>query len=157
APGAGDHAIFSRPNTSYTVSFPAGTTANDRASVRQGDVTFSIPAGAAYSLTNTNSATPSLAVAEFQGGASLTVTGGGQLQTVNTLIAGQAGGTGSMTVSGAGTTWVNTGVVSIGGQGATVGGAGSLAITGLATATVGGLSSPVGGSAAVVLNGPGTD
>jgi autotransporter-associated beta strand protein len=156
-PGAGDHAIYSRPNTNYAVTFPAGTTANDRASVRQGAVTFSIPGGATYSLTNANAATPSLAVAEFQGVASLAVTGGGKLQTVNTLIAGQAGGTGSMTVSGAGTTWVNSGVVWIGGQGTTVGGAGSLSISGLATATVGGLSSPAGGSATVSLNGPGTD
>ena len=54
-------------STNYTVTFPSGTTSNDRASVRQGVVTFNIPADGTYSLTNTGTATPSLAVAEYLG------------------------------------------------------------------------------------------
>src|SRR5207247_231761 len=137
------HAVFSRSgdgSTNYTVSFPAGTTSNDRASVRQGVVTFSIPADGTYSLTNTGTGTPSLAVAEYLGTASLTVSGGGTLQTVHASVAagingegnaaslaGNVGNTssGSVTVSGAGTTWANSGDLYLSGSDTAAGGLGS--------------------------------
>src|SRR5262249_49084818 len=130
-PGATDHAIFSRNGdgtTAYTVTFSAGTTSNDRASVRQGNVIFNIPADAIYNLTNTHADTPSLAVAEFLGTANLTVSGGGTLQTVNATIAAGVNSngsidadpntnnvsTGSITINGS--TWNNTGNLYISGS-----------------------------------------
>src|SRR5205814_1081766 len=102
-PGATDHAIFSRNGdgtTAYTVTFSAGTTANDRASVRQGNVVFNIPGGSTYQLTNSDPTTPSLAVAEYLGTANLTVGGGGTLQTVNATITAGVNGEGPAATSG---------------------------------------------------------
>jgi len=152
-PGATDHAIFSRAGSPYTVTFDPVTTSNDRASVRQGRITFNLPAGATYALTNSNATTPSLAVAEFQGVAALTVTGGGTLQTVNTLIAGTAGGTGSLTIDGAGTTWTNSARVFIGGSSTAPGGTGSLTVQNGAAATIGGVTTLWQSSSALTING----
>ncbi len=145
-PTATDHVIFSRNGdgtTSYAVTMPAGTTVNDRASVRQGVVTLSVPNGATYSLTNAVETTPSLAVAEYLGRASLTVSGGGTLQTVTTTIAAgiNSEGTtnpsnGTLSVAGAGTTWNNTGNVYVGGNNLVSGGLGTLNVTNGASATV---------------------
>src|SRR5205823_5953936 len=149
-PGATDHAIFSRWSpTSYTVSLAGGTTSNDRLSVRQTGiasgttpsvVTFSIPSGATWSLTNTGDGSgtnpASLMIAEFQGVASVAVTGGGTLQTQSAVIARQAGGTGALTVTGSGTTWLNAGSVRLGGS--AIGGTGTLTVNASAAATVSG-------------------
>lgn len=152
APGVTDHAIFSRPDVPYTVAFSPGTTSNDRASVRQGTVTFNLPAGTTYALTNSNAATPSLAIAEFQGVAGLTVSGGGTLLTVNTLIAGTSGGTGTLTVSGAGTTWNNSGGVFIGGTSTAAGGTGSLTVQSGAAAAITGPTTLWQSSSAMTIN-----
>ncbi|HEX3601283.1 MAG TPA: hypothetical protein VHU84_14120, partial [Lacipirellulaceae bacterium] len=85
APTASDQLIFSRPSASYTVTFSAGNM-SDRASVRQGDVTWDL-AGGSYTLTNSGAGTPSLVVGEFQGTASLSIVGG-TLNTVNATIGG---------------------------------------------------------------------
>jgi autotransporter-associated beta strand protein len=138
APGLTSHAIYSREGTPYTVTFPAGSTTNDRASVRQGTVTFNIPSGGSYALTNGTTATPSLSIAEFQGIASLTVSGGGALQTAHTMLAGTDGGSGTLTVTGALTSWTNSGNVFVGGTSTTAGGTGTINVTAGASATVGG-------------------
>lgn len=145
-PTATDHVIFSRNGdgtTNYTVTLPAGTTVNDRASVRQGVVAISVPNGATYSLTNAVETTPSLAVAEYLGRASLTVSGGGTLQTVTTTIAAgiNSEGTtnpsnGTLSVAGAGTTWNNAGNVYVGGSNLISGGLGTLNVTNGASANV---------------------
>jgi hypothetical protein len=83
APVATDLVIFSRPSASYTVTF-SGSSTSDRASVRQGNVTWNL-AGGSYALANSSPATPSLTVGEFQGAAVLTVSGGA-LDTVNAAV-----------------------------------------------------------------------
>jgi autotransporter-associated beta strand protein len=160
-PGATDHAIFSRNGdgvTNFTVTFPGNgtTTTNARASVRQGVVTFNIPTGSTYSLMQTGTSTPSLAIAEYLGTANLTVSGGGTLSTVNATIAagvnseGPAalvtGGVavvgntsvGSMTVSGTGTLWHNSGNVYLSGSDTAAGGMGSLSVVNSAMVTIDG-------------------
>ena len=85
-PGGTDQVIFSRPEHLYTVTF-SGSNTSDEASVRQGNVTWNL-AGGSYTLSNTSPATPSLVVGEYQGTASLAVSGGA-LNTVNAIIAGR--------------------------------------------------------------------
>jgi autotransporter-associated beta strand protein/T5SS/PEP-CTERM-associated repeat protein len=142
APVNTDHVIFSRwtPNN-YTVNLPTGTTTNDRLSVRQtgtGTVTFNIPSGATWSLTNTSATTPSVAVSEFQGQSNVIFSGGGTLLSQYAIIAGQAGGIGSVTVTGAGTLWNNQNDLYLGGTSTAAGGTGTLSITGGAAVQVGG-------------------
>ena len=157
-PAAADHAIFSRNgdgSTNFTVTMPGGTTTNDRASVRQGVVTWSIGAGNAYSLTNAGTGTSdvtgaitspaSLAIADFQGTAKLTVSGGGTLNSITTTVAAglnsEGAGivsNGSLTVTGAGTTWNNTGSLYLGGNATLAGGTGTLSLLAGGTATIGG-------------------
>ncbi len=154
APSSADHVIFSRNGdgtTPYTVTMPAGTTQLDRASVRQGNVVFDITTGTTVDLTNSATGTPSLAVAEYLGTANLTVSGGGTLKSVNTTIGaglnseGEAaslnGNTGnvsngSLTITGAGTKWENSGNVYVSGSSTAAGGLGSLSVTGGAEATI---------------------
>jgi T5SS/PEP-CTERM-associated repeat protein len=113
APAATDHVIFSRASTSYTVSF-TGAASSNRASVRQGNVTWDLSSGS-YNLTNASPATPSLSVAEFQGTASLTLSGG-NLTSLHALIGGAAGGNGSVNLA-AGANWTNGGDLIIADQG----------------------------------------
>ena len=142
APGIADHVIFSRwSGSSYQVDLPAGTTTNNRLSVRQtgtGTVTFNIPSGAIWSLANGSSATPSFSVSEFQGQSNVTISGGGTLATNYALIAGQAGGTGNVTVSGSGTQWINANDLFVSGTATAAGGTGTLSVLNGATVTVGG-------------------
>lgn len=152
APGPTAHAIYSREGTPYSVTLPAGSTTNDRASVRQGTVTFNIPSGSTYNLTNASTATPSLSIAEFQGIAALTVSGGGALQSAHTILAGTAGGSGTLTVTGAGTTWTNSGHVFVGGTSAAAGGTGTLNVTAGASASVGGTLTLWNTPSAVTVN-----
>jgi T5SS/PEP-CTERM-associated repeat protein len=112
APVASDHVIFSRPSASYTVTFSNISSGSDRASVRQGNVTWDLSAATSYSLANTNAATPSLTVGGFQGTAALTVLGG-VLHTSNATIGGGPGGSGAVTAVGA-TQWINSGLLSVG-------------------------------------------
>jgi hypothetical protein len=159
-PASTDHVIYSRNGdgtTNYTVTLPAGTTNNDRVSVRQGVITFGIPSGSSYVLGNTGDgstdSTPtnnptslaSLAIADYLGTAKLTVSGGGTLQTVTTTIAARLNSegttgvsTGSLTVTGAGTSWANTGDVFVGGNKTGSGGTGTITIAGGATTNIGG-------------------
>jgi hypothetical protein len=113
-PAAADHVIFSRASTSYTASFTGAVTSN-RASVRQGNVTWDL-SGGSYNLTNASPATPSLSVAEFQGTASLTLSGG-NLTSLHALIGGAAGGNGSVNLA-AGANWTNGGNLIVASQGA---------------------------------------
>jgi hypothetical protein len=113
APAAGDLVVFSRPSASYTVTF-AGANSNDRTSVRQGSVTWDLTASS-YSLTNSNVATPSLVVGEFQGTAALTIAGGA-LNSVNAAIGGVDVGSGAVTV-GANATWTSSNSLTVGGSG----------------------------------------
>jgi T5SS/PEP-CTERM-associated repeat protein/autotransporter-associated beta strand protein len=141
APGSTDHVIFSRwSGSSYTVSVADGTT-NDRLSIRQtgtGTLTFNIPSGATWSLTNASATTPSLAVSEFQGQSNVFFSGGGTLLTKFAIIAGQAGGTGNVTVTGAGTLWNNQNDLYLGGTSTAAGGTGTLSVSNGATVQVGG-------------------
>jgi autotransporter-associated beta strand protein/T5SS/PEP-CTERM-associated repeat protein len=142
-PGSADHVIFSRWSaSSYQVDLPAATTTtSDRLSVRQtgpGVATFNIPAGATWSLTNSATGTPSLAIAEFLGQSNVAVSGGGTLQTNHAIIAGQAGGTGALAISGAGTTWNNAGDLFVGGSSTAAGGTGTLSLSASAAVNVGG-------------------
>ena len=158
APTATDHVIFSRNgngSAAYTVTMPAGSTSTDQASVRQGSVVWSIPSGAAYSLTNLGTgasdasgnvtSAASLAVADYLGAANLTVSGGGTLNTATTTIAAGLNSegssnvsSGSLTISGAGTTWNNSLNAYVGGNSTREGGSGSLTVTGGAAANVAG-------------------
>jgi autotransporter-associated beta strand protein len=139
APTATDHVIVSRQSSgNYTLTMPTGDTTADRLSVRQGQVTVSIPGGSSYSLTNPDPAKPGLSVVEFAGVGSLTVSGGGTMNTQNAMVAGQIGGTGTLTISGTGTIWNNVANVSVGGTATASGGQGTLNVIGGATANVGG-------------------
>src|SRR4051812_30033111 len=91
APVGSDQVIFSRPNATFAVTFSGSTTSN-REIVRQGNVTWNL-SGGSYTLSNGSPATPSLAVGEFQGTASLNLAGG-TLNTVNAAIGGAAVGSG---------------------------------------------------------------
>lgn len=113
APGASDHVIFSRGNATYTVNTMAGVT-NDRASVRQGNVTWDATGGT-YTMSNANAATPSLAVGDFQGTTSLTMTAG-NFSTVNSTIGSGYGGSGTVRLTNSGTTWNNSGTAYVGGD-----------------------------------------
>src|SRR4051794_20724335 len=128
APVASDMVIFSRGGASYTVSL-AGSNTTNRASVRQGNVTWDL-GGGTYSLSNSNAATPSIVVGEFQGTAALTVVNG-SLNSVNTIIAAGAGGTAIATV-GTNGNWTNSNAFTVGGAGP-----GTLAIQSQGTVYVG--------------------
>ncbi|MGL4420268.1 MAG: hypothetical protein ACRCZF_06365 [Gemmataceae bacterium] len=157
APTSTSHVIFSRWTTSnpgFTVTMPTGTTSNDRLSVRQSGITpvaggpsppppapsqviFSVPAGSTWNLTNTSASNPSVNIAQFQGTASGTFTGGGTFNTQHTSIASENVGVGVLTVRGAGTTWNSTGNVQVGGSNTAAGGTGTLNVndSGLAVVT----------------------
>jgi len=145
APGATDHAIYSRNGAAFTVTLPAGTTSNDRISVRQGNVTFNIPSGATYQATNTSSTTPSFAVSQMLGDSTVTITGGGTFSTVYTTLAAGENGLGdanniskaTVTVTGAGTTWTNSRDVYFGGSATRSGGAATLNVNSGALVTIG--------------------
>ncbi len=143
APVASDHVIFSRANATYTVTF-SGSSTTDRASVRQGNVTWNL-AGGSYTLSNSNAATPSLSVGEFQGTSSLAVSDG-TLNTVNANVGGAAVGSGAVNVTG-GATWTNGNSLTVG-----LNGAGTLTTQSLSTVYVGSNLS-IGGFGAVNLNG----
>jgi hypothetical protein len=124
APVAASHTIFSREGDPYTVTMPTGTTTNDRASFRQGSVTMNL-SGGTYTLANSSAATPSVAIAEFNGIANATFTNG-TLKSVNALIA--AGNVAVASVSLGSATWNNSASMSIGGSATTAGGAATLSI-----------------------------
>ncbi|HEX5472304.1 MAG TPA: hypothetical protein VFW73_10475, partial [Lacipirellulaceae bacterium] len=128
APAASDFVVFSRPSASYTVT-ASGPVATDRASVRQGNVIWDLTGGS-YTLSNSNAATPSLAVGEFQGTAALAVSGGA-LNTMNAAIGGTAVGSGALTLN-ANSNWTNSDSVIVGAAGA-----GTLTIKSLSTAYLG--------------------
>ncbi len=142
-PVATDQVIFSRPSASYTVTF-SGSNTSDEASVRQGNVTWNL-AGGSYTLSNTSPATPSLVVGEYQGTASLAVSGGA-LNTVNAIIAGSAGGSGALTLN-TGAAWTNSNSVTVGGAGL-----GALTIQSQGTLYIG-TNLSIGGLGTVNLNG----
>jgi autotransporter-associated beta strand protein/T5SS/PEP-CTERM-associated repeat protein len=157
APIATDHAIFSRwSNSSYQIDLPSGTTTVDRLSVRQtgpGTVTFNIPSGNTLDLTNSSSSSPSLSISEFQGTSKVVFSGGGTLQSRYTMIAGQAGGVGNLTISGNGTNWNNLNDVYLGGTSTSTGGTGSLTINNAATATIGGTLFMRNNSSSITVGG----
>jgi len=145
APSASDHVIYSRNGAPFTVTLPSAvTTANDRISVRQGTMTFSIPGGATYQATNASASTPSFAVSQMLGDSTVTIQGGGAFNTVYTTLA--AGENGLVTdniskavvnVTGAGTTWTNSRDVYFGGSATRSGGTATLNINPGATVTIG--------------------
>ncbi len=155
APTATDHVVFSRWTSaanSQTVTTAANTTA-DRLSVRQtgaGTLSLSLAPGTTFTATNTGTGTPSLAVAEFQGQASLTVTGGGTLAAQTAIVAGTAGGTGTLAVDAS--TLTTTGGLFLGGTSTAAGGQGTFGLTNGATATVGGLLTVYNAPSAGLLN-----
>jgi hypothetical protein len=120
------HAIFSREGNPYTVTIlgVGGSTVNDRASFRQGSVTLNLNSGI-YTLQNANSATPSVAIAEYNGIANATFTNG-SISSVNALMAG--GNISVASVSLSSMTWNNSGSMSIGGSAISAGGAATLSI-----------------------------
>jgi autotransporter-associated beta strand protein len=143
APMATDHAIFSRWSASnYTVTVPVSSPpiSYDRLSVRQtgtGTLSFALATNASLALTNAmpeSAATPSLAVSEFQGQSTVSFTGG--IVTANTVVvAGQAGGVGTLRVeNGATLTATGNSNVYIGGTAAAAGGTGSLVVDGSSAA-----------------------
>lgn len=150
APGASDHVIFSRGNATYTVNSMAGVT-NDRASVRQGNVTWDATGGT-YTLANGNAATPSLSVGDYQGTTSLTMTAG-SFSTANTVVGSGYGGSGTLRLTNSGTTWNNSGAVYVGGDStASRGGTGVLRVDSGAILSGGGVRVWAGGT----VNGTGT-
>jgi hypothetical protein len=165
-PGATDHAIFSRWSNSANpaITMPSGTTALDRLSVRQSgpgvQVSFNLAANnATLNLTDASSATPSLAVAEFQGTATAVFSGNllSTLSTRYTTIAGQAGAVGTLTISGG--NWNNQNDVFVGGTATAAGGTGTLNVFSAGVATVTGTLTIWNTTSAVKLgdvNGPGT-
>lgn len=142
-PAASDQVIFSRPSASYTVTFPVITT-SDRASIRQGNVTWNL-AGGSYTLSNNSPDTPSLVVGEFQGTASLAISGG-PLNTFNATIAGSAAGSGAVALN-AGAAWTNSNSVTVGGSGP-----GALTIQNQGSVYVG-TNLSIGGLGTINLNG----
>jgi len=160
-PGSTDHVIFSRwSGTSYQVDLPAAvTTTNDRLSVRQtgtGTVTFNIASGATWSLTKPSAATPSLAISEYQGQSNVVVTGGGTLLTNHAIIAGQSGGFGNLTITGALTTWTNANDLFVGGTSAAAGGTGTLTVSAAAAVNVGGTLKLWNSASGVSITGAGS-
>jgi T5SS/PEP-CTERM-associated repeat protein len=143
APVASDNVIFSRSNTTYAVTF-AGSNTNNRASVRQGNVTWNLASGS-YTLSNSSPATPSLVVGEFQGTASLALAGG-TVNSVNAAIGGAPGGSGALTVN-SGSTLQNSGALSLGSAGT-----GTLTAQNLSTVYIG-TNLTIGVSGALNLNG----
>jgi T5SS/PEP-CTERM-associated repeat protein len=143
APAASDQVIFSRPSASYSVTFSGGNT-SDRATVRQGDVTWDL-AGGSYTLTNSGADTPSLVVGEFQGTASLSIAGGA-MNTVNATIGGSTVGSGALTVNG-GATWTNSNSVTVGATGT-----GTLTVQDLGTSYIG-ANLAIGQSGTINLTG----
>lgn len=102
APGSGDHAIFSRTGQPITVDFGLNsTTTNTRASVRQGDVTWRY-VNATYNLTSASPAEPALAIAEYQGTASLSINAAiyGSLVAPNIQVGSQRSGPSSLSLDG---------------------------------------------------------
>ena len=160
APTSTDHVIYSRNGAAFTVTLPAGTTQNDRISVRQGNVTFNIPSGATYQATNTGSGTPSFAVSQMLGDSTVTITGGGTFSTVYTTLAAGENGLGdanniskaTVTVTGAGTTWTNSRDVYFGGSATRSGGAATLNVNSGALVTIGEVARFWTSSSAVNLN-----
>jgi autotransporter-associated beta strand protein len=146
APLATDNAIFSRWSTaSYAVTIPAAPPISyDRLSVRQtgtGTLSFALATGASLALTNAmpeSAATPSLAVSEFQGQSTVSFTGG--IVTAHTVVvAGQAGGVGTLRVENGATltatlTAAGNSNVYIGGTASAPGGTGSLVVDGSSAA-----------------------
>jgi autotransporter-associated beta strand protein len=147
APAATDHAIFSRWSASnYTVTVPVASPpiSYDRLSVRQTGInstgtistlTFALATNASLALTNAqpeSAATPSLAVSEFQGQSTVSFTGG--IVTAQTVVvAGQAGGVGTLRVEN-GATLTAAGNVYLGGTASAAGGTGSLVVDGSSAA-----------------------
>ncbi len=123
APGATDHAIFSRQGTAHTIMISSDVT-NLQASVRQGDTTFSISGGQSYALTSNSAAEPSLAVGEYQGTSHLTLAGSGELSTVNTTIGAGFGSAAKVTASGA--IWNNAQAIDVAGDALAAGSAAEL-------------------------------
>jgi hypothetical protein len=142
APTGTSHVVISRPSApgSYTITLPAGTTTNDRMSVRQGNVQLSIPGGATWALSNVSGATPSVTIGEFTCNPTVTVSGGGILQSVNTAISLKANGSinlSTATVTLSSSTWLNSGSMAIGGTGTTKGGVATFTVSGTGALSVG--------------------
>jgi autotransporter-associated beta strand protein len=75
-------------------------------------------------------------VSEFQGQSNVAITGGGTLSTKFALLAGQSGGSATVTVNGA--TWNNANDLNLGGTAAATGGTATLAIQNGGSVAVGG-------------------
>ena len=114
APAPTDHVIFSRANSTYTVSGLSGQD-NDRATVRQGNVTWDL-GGGNYTLANVGATTPSIGVSDFQGTSTLTMSNG-TVTSVHATIGAGFGGTGTVNVGGAApANWNHTGTIYVGGD-----------------------------------------
>ncbi|MEM6503848.1 MAG: PEP-CTERM sorting domain-containing protein [Planctomycetota bacterium] len=72
------------------------------------------------------------------GNGSLSIQGGGQLSSTDAFLGLLSGSTGSATVTGAGSTWTNSGDVYVGGSDTAAGGTANLTLSDNATMTVGG-------------------
>jgi autotransporter-associated beta strand protein len=160
-PTATDHVIYSRNGAPFTVTLPAGTTVNDRISVRQGTTTFNIASGSTYQATNINAATPSFAVSQHLGDTNLTILGGGTLSTVyTTLAAGENGLTTNnisravVNLSGSGTTWTNSRDMHFGGSATRSGGTATLNLGSGTVVTVGEVARFWTSTSSVNLTGP---
>jgi autotransporter-associated beta strand protein len=157
-PGAADHAIYSRwadGGLLSTVTLPAATdVANDRLSIRQtgaGALALDVPAGRTWSLT-TAAPGVSLAVSEFLGQSNVRFQGGGTVQSQRSLVAGQVGAAGNLTISGTGTFWNNQENLDLGGTSSAAGGVGTLTLLGTANATIGGTLTIRSASSSIVID-----
>lgn len=160
-PTATDHVIHSRNGAPFTVTLPAGTTVNDRISVRQGTTTFNIASGSTYQATNINAATPSFAVSQHLGDTNLTIQGGGTLSTVHaTLAAGENGLTTNnisravVNLTGSGTTWTNSRDMHFGGSATRSGGTATLNLASGTVVNVGEVARFWTSTSSVNLTGP---
>lgn len=95
APGAGDHALFSRTGSPFDVTLTTDPS-NARLSVRQGDVNLNL-GGHTYTLTDT--VNPGIVVAEYQGSASLTVSQSGLIDTRGLQVGSAQSGTASFNLN----------------------------------------------------------
>ena len=155
APGAAHIAVFKTVGT-FTAALAADT-ANKRLRVRTGTVTLDL-AGHTYTLAAT-AAERSILVGQVSGdSASLTFTGG-TVTAVDASLGEASGATGSLRLTGAGTSLVLSGSLGVGGSPTAAGGSGTLTVESGTSLQVGGNVKVWGGTfdLAGSLTAPGFD
>ncbi|MBC8109244.1 MAG: hypothetical protein H7Z14_21840 [Anaerolineae bacterium] len=150
APGAADHVVYSRPTfgtAGYTVTNPAGTTTNNRLSLRQGSMSLNLNGGNQI-LTNAAAATPGVTIGEFAGTPTMVISNG-VLTSVFASIGHGSLSTATVSINGA--KWNNSDGFAVAGR--PPGGGGFGQAGGIATLNISSGELNVGGSLKVWNNG----